>query len=211
VLVKRAGAALGIPVIPARMAILTKPLNGRVACHYCGQCGRGCVTASNYSSSQVQILPALKRNLRSSRRDGSGGHRRHDASAGHFLRGQARTESNCCRSVVVAAGACETARLLLNSKATRHSDGLANSSGTVGRYLMIRSATDCPASFRRWRVCRNTTTATPAGVYMPWWELEKKGKEFPRGYHVEVGGGFGLPESVAFRALPGCGKATVPG
>src|SRR5687767_10804672 len=59
-LVKRACDRLEIPCIPSRMAILTKPLNGRAACHYCGQCGRGCVTASNYSSSQVQILPALK-------------------------------------------------------------------------------------------------------------------------------------------------------
>ena len=59
-LVVRAGKRLGIPIIPSRMAIITKPLNGRPACHYCGQCGRGCVTASNYSSSQVQIFPALK-------------------------------------------------------------------------------------------------------------------------------------------------------
>ncbi len=59
-LVKRACERLGIPCIPNRRAVITQPLNGRPACHYCGQCGRGCVTASNYSSSQVQILPALK-------------------------------------------------------------------------------------------------------------------------------------------------------
>ena len=40
--------------------MITKPTNGRAACHYCGQCGRGCVTASDYSSSQVQIFPAMK-------------------------------------------------------------------------------------------------------------------------------------------------------
>src|SRR5262249_53761344 len=59
VLVKKACERLGIPCIPNRRAVITRPLNGRPACHYCGQCGRGCVTASNYSSSQVQILPAL--------------------------------------------------------------------------------------------------------------------------------------------------------
>ena len=41
-----------------------------------------------------------------------------------------------CRTVVLAASACESARLLLNSKSSRHPQGLANSSGMVGRYLM---------------------------------------------------------------------------
>src|SRR5438309_996802 len=52
------GGKLNILCVPSRMAILTKPLNGRAACHYCGQCGRGCLTASNFSSSQVMIPPA---------------------------------------------------------------------------------------------------------------------------------------------------------
>ena len=60
VLIQKAGQKLGIPVIPARMAIITKTDERPAACHYCGQCGRGCVTASNYSSSQVQIMPAMK-------------------------------------------------------------------------------------------------------------------------------------------------------
>ncbi len=60
VLVQRACHKLGIPCVANRMAVITKAHNGRPPCHYCGQCGRGCVTASNYSSSQVQIFPALK-------------------------------------------------------------------------------------------------------------------------------------------------------
>src|SRR5215813_5635694 len=59
-LIKKAADKLGIPCIPNRLAVITKATNGRPACHYCGECGRGCVTASNYSSSQVQIFPALK-------------------------------------------------------------------------------------------------------------------------------------------------------
>ena len=39
------------------------------------------------------------------------------------------------RAIVVAASACESARLLLNSKSSGFPNGLANSSGTVGRYL----------------------------------------------------------------------------
>ena len=47
-----------------------------------------------------------------------------------------RTEKQIrCRAVVVAASACESARLLLNSKSARFSNGIANSTGVVGRYL----------------------------------------------------------------------------
>src|SRR5437016_3955675 len=57
-ILKRACDKLNILCVPARMAILTRPLNGRPACHYCGQCARGCKSASNFSSSQVLIPPA---------------------------------------------------------------------------------------------------------------------------------------------------------
>ena len=44
----------------ARQAVITHAVNGRPACHYCGQCGRGCMTASNYAASYVQIFPAMQ-------------------------------------------------------------------------------------------------------------------------------------------------------
>ncbi len=59
-IVKKACDRLNITCIPSRMAILTRSVNGRPACHYCGQCGRGCTTASNFSSSQVLIPPAMQ-------------------------------------------------------------------------------------------------------------------------------------------------------
>ena len=58
-LVKKGCDKISIPCVPSRLAIITQSLNGRAACHYCGQCGRGCTTASNFSSSQVLIPPAL--------------------------------------------------------------------------------------------------------------------------------------------------------
>ncbi|MBM3776550.1 MAG: GMC family oxidoreductase, partial [Acidobacteria bacterium] len=60
VLIQKACGKLNIPCIPSRMAMLTKPLHGRAACHYCGQCGRGCRTASAFASSQAMIFPAMK-------------------------------------------------------------------------------------------------------------------------------------------------------
>jgi len=60
-MVKKACDKLGIICIPSRLAILTRSVNGRTPCHYCGQCGRGCITGSNFSSSQVLLPPAMKR------------------------------------------------------------------------------------------------------------------------------------------------------
>src|SRR6476620_551722 len=58
-LIKEASEKLNIPVIPSRLSILTQPLNGRPACHYCSQCGRGCRTHSNFSSPSVLLPPAV--------------------------------------------------------------------------------------------------------------------------------------------------------
>lgn len=207
VLTKKACDRLGIPCIPARMAILTKPLNGRVACHYCGQCGRGCVTASNYSSSQVQIFPAMKTGrvtlitnamARELITDSSG-----KVTAVSYIDTATRTEKQIrCRTVVLAASACESARLLLNSKSSRHSNGLANSSGAVGRYLtdtvgfglsgQIPALTGLPK--------HDSDGFGGMHMYIPWWLWDKKSKEFPRGYHVEIGGGFGMPGVGSFHA-----------
>lgn len=207
-LVQRACRNLGIPCIPSRMAILTKPLNGRPACHYCGQCGRGCVTASNYSSSQVQIFPALKTGRLTlithamAREILTGPDGR--VTAVSYVDRQTREEKQIrCRAVVVAASACETARLLLNSKSSRHPQGLANSSGVVGRYL-----TDTAGYSLRGYIPglegmpKHDTDGYSGGhVYVPWWLLDDKKKDFPRGYHIEIGGGYGMPLIGNFHGL----------
>ena len=139
-LIQRACQKLDIPCIPSRMAMLTKPLNGRAACHYCGQCGRGCQTASAFTSSQAMIFPAMKTGklkiitgamARELITDGDG-----KVTAVSYVDKATRTEKQIrCRAVVVAASACESARLLLNSKSSRFPNGLANGSGMVGRNL----------------------------------------------------------------------------
>ena len=58
-LVKQAADRLHVTCIPARLSILTRPLNGRAACHYCGQCNRGCRVNANFTSTNVLIAPAL--------------------------------------------------------------------------------------------------------------------------------------------------------
>ena len=59
-LARETGKKLDIPFIANRRAVITSNKNGRAACHYCGECGRGCLTASAYSASQVDIFPALE-------------------------------------------------------------------------------------------------------------------------------------------------------
>src|SRR5437870_8288165 len=122
------------------MAIITKPLNGRAACHYCGQCDRGCLTGSNFSSSQVTIPPAQETGrltliANAMAREIVGG-KDGKAQAVSYIDKTTHTEKRVkAKAFVVAASACESARLLLNSKSALFPDGLADSSGAVGRYL----------------------------------------------------------------------------
>ncbi len=208
VLVKKACDRLKIPCIPSRMAMLTQPLNGRPACHYCGQCGRGCVTASNYSSSQVQIFPAMKSGrlkifpnsmARELITDGNG-----KVKAVSYVDKTTRTEQQIkCRTVVLAASACESARLLLNSRGPGHTNGLANSSGVVGRYLTDSTGYGLTGYIPALEGMQKHDCDGIGGmhVYIPWWEWDKPNKDFPRGYHVEIGGGYGMPSVGSFHGV----------
>jgi len=98
------------------------------------------------------------------------------------------------RVVVLAASALESARLLLNSRSTLFPNGLANSSGTVGKYITDTTGTDVagfiPALLDH--VPHNEDGVGGMHVYMPWW-LDNRKLDFPRGYHIEVWGGQGQP------------------
>ncbi|MGH9611894.1 MAG: GMC family oxidoreductase [Bryobacteraceae bacterium] len=208
ILVKRSCAKLNIPCIANRMAVITTPHNGRPPCHYCGQCGRGCVGSSNYSSSQVQIFPALKTGrlklitnamARELITDKSG-----KVTAVSYIDKQTREEKQVrCRTVVLAASACESARLLLNSKSSLHPNGLANSSGTVGRYLTDTLGYDMEARVPALLGLPRHNCDGMGGMhmYLPWWLWEDKAKGFPRGYHIEIGGGFGIPDLGSFTGI----------
>ncbi len=218
ILVKKACDKLGIPCIPMRLAVATQVTNGRPACHYCGQCGRGCITASNYSSSQVQVFPALKTKrvelfTNAMARElivGDDGL----VKAVSYIDKVTRTEKQIrCKRVVVAASACESARLLLNSKSTSFPNGLANSSGMVGRNLTDSVGYDLGASIPALRGMPKHDCDGMGGshMYIPWWLWEKQNIDFPRGYHVEINGGFNIPGIAMFNGVcashEGYGKA----
>ena len=178
---QRASHKMGIPCIPNRRAVITRSVNGRPPCHYCGQCGRGCLTASNYSASQVQVFPALETGrlelidmamAREITTDDSG-----KVTGVVYIDKRTREEREIrCRVLVVAASACESARLLLNSKTRAFPNGVGNSSGVVGRFLMdtvgygfggyIPALEAIPGY--------NSDGAGGAHLYMPWWGVERQ-------------------------------------
>jgi choline dehydrogenase-like flavoprotein len=202
-LIQKTCEKLGIPCIPSRLSIITRPLNGRPACHYCGQCGRSCATGSNFSSPTVLLPPALATGNLEIRCDAmvrevltnSEGL----ATGVSYIDKKTRKEVQVRgRIVVLAASACETARLLLNSRSRLFPNGLANSSGLVGKYLMDTVGTSVGGFFP---ILMDLPPHNEDGVggmhlYMPWWNYQKQLRNelpFARGYHIEFGGGRGMP------------------
>ena len=199
----QAGAnALGIPCVPSRYAVLTKPIDHphapRQACFYATSCGRGCSIGAAFQST-TSLLPMamgtgkariitnamVSRIVTGANGKATGVEYFDKNGATHFVK---------ARAVVLAAGGCETARLLLNSK----DGGLANSSGELGKNLMDTTGTNItghiPALEKRPRY--NEDGADQAHLYIPWWLYKEQaaGKlDFPRGYHYEIGGRFGQP------------------
>ncbi len=202
--VQKACQKLGIPCVPSRLSILTQPLNGRPACHYCSQCGRSCATSSNFSSPTVLIPPAQATGNLEVRCDAMVRevlvNNEGLATGVSYIDRKTRQEVQVRGKVVVlAASACETARLLLNSKSPQHPDGLANSSGLVGKYLMDTVGTDGSVGFLPILMDLPPHNCDGVGgmhLYMPWWNYQKQAKNqmpFARGYHIEFGGGRDMP------------------
>jgi choline dehydrogenase-like flavoprotein len=198
-LIKQASERLNIRCIPLRLSILTRPLNGRPACHYCGQCGRGCAIHANFSSPSVLLPPALETGrltivANAMAREVTVGDTGLAAGVSYIDRTTGRENHVRARIVVLAASACESARLLLNSKSSRFPQGLANGSGVVGRYLTDTTGTSVRGFIPRMMnsVPHNEDGASGAHLYMPWW-LDNRKLDFPRGYHIEIGGGRRMP------------------
>jgi len=201
-LIKKACDSIKIPSVPSRLSILTQPVNGRAACHYCGQCGRGCATHSNFSSPSVLIPPAMKTGKLKIIANAMAREVTVDNGTGlatgvsYIDKGTNRDNHVRARIVVVAASACESARILLNSKSSKFPQGLANSSGAVGKYLTDSTGTSVsgfiPALMDG--IPHNEDGTGGMHLYTPWW-LDNKKLDFPRGYHIEPSGGRRMPSA----------------
>jgi choline dehydrogenase-like flavoprotein len=234
-LVRQRAGRLGIPVIPGHRAVLTQQLDfrrspallhpgnlkaqkiiaahmqQRAACFWATDCGRGCSIRANYQSTTVHLPPALSTgNLDIVTdamvsevlmgRDGlAKGVKYIDRLSGHERAVHARV-------IVLAASACETVRILLNSKSAQFPQGLANSSGKVGRYLMdtVGSSVRGQVPLLESLPPLNEDGASGEALYAPWWgyQDQQKGRlGFARGYHIEFGGGRRMPDFGTLRGL----------
>lgn len=199
-LIRQAGAKMGLPVIASRLSILTRPVNkDRGACFFCSQCNRGCTVYGDFSSSTCLVKPAMKNGnvdlytdamAREVLTDSTG----KATGVSYVDRNDLQEYQVNARVIVLAASACESARLLLNSKSSVHKNGLANSSGVVGKYLHDSTGASRSAFIPRLmdRKRYNEDGVGGMHVYVPWW-LDNKKLDFARGYHIEMGGGLSMP------------------
>ncbi len=189
-----------VPVIPARKSILTKRINNdRGICFYCGQCSRACGIHADFSSSTVLIYPSLNGGqvdllTNSMVREVITNEEGMATGVRYVNKRNQREYELKGRTVILAASACSTARILLNSKSGQHESGLGNNSDNVGRYLHDSTGAS-RAAFLPDLMDRDIYNEDGVGgmhVYSPWW-LEGANLDFTRGYHLEIGGGMGMP------------------
>jgi choline dehydrogenase-like flavoprotein len=200
-MLKRAAKGIGVPVVPSRMSMLTQKINDeRGQCFYCGQCGRACMAYADFSASSCLCIPANKTGNLTLINHAMAREVVTDKTTGQctgvsYVDTISKQEYTVRgRTVILGASACESARLLLNSISNKHPNGLANSSGVVGKYLNDSTGASrsgfIPALMDRKRY--NEDGVGGMHVYTPWW-LDNKKLDFPRGYHIEYGGGMGMP------------------
>lgn len=190
----------GVPVYPSRLSILTKKINeDRGVCFYCGQCNRSCNAYADFSAGSVFIFPAQKsgqvdlytncmvKNVTTNAEGLATG-------VSYINKDDLKEYKLKSKAVVLGASACSSARILLNSKSTQHPNGLGNSSDHVGRYLHDSTGAGL-SGFVPDLMDRKIYNEDGVGglhVYSPWWGNNKK-LDFPRGYHIEMWGGLGMP------------------
>ncbi len=200
--VKDGATAAGVPVIPSRLSILTRPLPNnkkRGACFFCSQCSRGCQVYGDFSSSSVLVNPALESGhvdviANAMAREVTTNDEGLATGISYVDKSDMQEYHVSARIVVLAASACESARLLLNSKSASHPNGLANSSNVVGKFLHDSTGADMGGILPK-LVGRKRYNEDGVGglhVYSPWW-LDNKKLDFARGYHIEYWGGMGMP------------------
>jgi choline dehydrogenase-like flavoprotein len=133
---------LSWPVTIGRAANLTLPLRGRAPCHYCGPCHRGCITHSYFNSSFTTVADAINTG-RCTLIPNAMVYQVLIDPESNRARGVLYIDRNSrelhrvkARAVILCAQATESVRILFNSANPQYPNGLANSSGALGHYLM---------------------------------------------------------------------------
>ncbi len=139
-LLQKAARTLSIPIVTGRRANRTRATQGFPPCHYCGNCGAGCDTASFFCSSDHLLPLAIATGRLEIRSNAVAARILTDdkglASAVQYFDRRTGAERQVRGKVVVVGASCvDSTRILLNSKSERHPNGLGNGSDVIGRYL----------------------------------------------------------------------------
>jgi choline dehydrogenase-like flavoprotein len=194
----RVKAKFGHTVTIGRTAILTQNHNGRLQCHYCGPCERGCITFSYFSSPFTTVKDAIASGNCTLITNAVVSHIDMDTAANkargvtYVDRLTRQVKEVRGKSVILCAQALESTRILLNSSTREYPNGLANSSGALGHYLMDH-VVGAGASGRLPNLSRLPNANEPArpnGIYVPRFRntpSSKKHSQFIRGYGYQGG------------------------
>jgi choline dehydrogenase-like flavoprotein len=188
----------GWRVMPDRVANLTVDHRGRPACHYCDQCARGCFTASYFNSPSVTLPAAAETGKFTLVSDAVVSDllmdRNGRAQGVHYIdRVTHQHREAYARVVVVAAGALESTRILLNSKSPSHPNGVGNSTGVLGHYLMDHFTIEGAGGFiSSLRSSKRESVGRPCGFLIPKYVnaegTRDRNKNFLRGYRFDGDG-----------------------
>ena len=178
-----------------RCAVLTQNHNGRAACHYCGPCSRGCITRS-YFSSLNSTLPAAEATGKLTVRPHSVVHsvlydEKQDRAMGvRIIDARSREELEIHgRVVFLCASALESVRILLNSANPRFPNGLANSSGALGKNIMDHTMGGGAVGTIPGMEDHKYFSQRPNGIYVPRFRnVKERFPAFLRGYGFQGGG-----------------------
>lgn len=144
VLLEKAAKKLGLHAQAEPHAILSQPHNGRPGCIKCGYCMFFGCEVNAKSSTLAAMIPLAEASGHCEIRAESAVFRvvtdaNERASEVLYYDADGNERSQKARAVILSANGAETARLLLLSESAQFPDGLANSSGFVGRNLMFNS------------------------------------------------------------------------
>src|ERR1700704_5549348 len=178
-----------------RAAILTRPHNGRAPCHYCGPCERGCITRSYFSSVNA-TLPAAEKTGRMTLRSDSVVHsvsfdrRTRMVTGVRVIDGKTRATLEYRGKVIfLCASSLESVRILFNSATPEFTNGLANSSGELGRNLMDHIKGGGATAYIPGGQDKVVFGRRPNGIYIPRFRnVKTKQAQFLRGYGFQGGG-----------------------
>jgi choline dehydrogenase-like flavoprotein len=214
-LIKKGAAKLGLKTVAFPLAVLSKPYDNRLACHYCGACNFGCDTASRFSTLEV-LFPKLAKMKNFTLRTNAAVHKvLLDGSTGKargvsFIDTTNNLEYEAYgENVVLGASMVESIRILFNSRTGEFREGLANSSGTLGRYLMEHVAFNAVQGYFPQLVGRPSSNDDGPGansLYIPRYNYGRKNKGFLRGYRFTFYTGCGMGPGPGAH-LPGFGSS----